>query len=139
MFRVIICNDNKPETDFIKELLAMEGYQVEVSQDIKELLHNIAFKSYQALILGVDIEGGKGGEIIPWIKAMDKELPIITIIEQDSLETQKKVRQQKVFYYFVRPINAEEMKTVMEGILLKSRNRKFVFQEGRLYRVCLNK
>src|SRR3990167_7311952 len=139
MFKILISNDDQMETAFLKGLLAEEGYQVEVSQGIKETLHNIAFKSYQALILGVDVEGRKGMEVIPSVRAVDKDIPIITIVGQDSIETQKKVREQKIFYYFVRPVNPQELKAVLERVFLKSKSKKFSFQDGRFYHLSLDK
>ena len=121
MPRILIYNKASKETEELAKVLTAEGYQVDISSSIKETLHEVAFENYQVLIFGMDIDMGteKGIEAISMINRVDKDLPIITITGQDSLERQRKVRKEKIFYYLVRPIDNNEVVEVVRKALLQ--------------------
>ena len=119
MPRILICNDLPRETKELSRVLTAEGYQVDISDSIKQTLHKVAFENYQVLIFGMDMGTAKGIETIAMINRIDKDLPIITITEQDSLERQREVRKEKIFYYLVRPIDKQEVVEVVREALLQ--------------------
>jgi len=53
------------------------------------------------------------------MKRIQPHLPIITITADASLETEKKVRPEDIFYYFVKSFDLEEMKKVVKSALSK--------------------
>ena len=74
-----------------------------------------------AVVLGV----GRGTlahlDMIPLIRAVRRELPVILIAEDASLELERRARQHKIFYYLVHPIEGSEVKAVLKDLL---RSRK---------------
>jgi len=61
--------------------------------------------------------GMSGLETIPLIKKVHPNLPIIVITADTSAQTERKIRAQGIFYYFVKPFNMEEMGQVVKSVL----------------------
>lgn len=59
MPRILICNDLPRETKELSRVLTAEGYQVDISDSIKQTLHKVAFENYQVLIFGIDMGTAK--------------------------------------------------------------------------------
>jgi len=98
----------------IEEMLFMENYQVEMVECASELLQKLLRKKFKALILGANIKGMDTLEMIPIVKLVDATLPIIVVADCPSLDTERRARMQNIFYYFVKPVDMDEMKAVLK-------------------------
>jgi len=121
MSDILVCNGDHPLSQYLVDLLSEEGHRVEVTQRGSEAIQKILSKKFKAVILGMDIEGMSGVEVISIINKIDKNLPIITIATDDSLEAERRVRGEKIFYYFIKPINGKEMRAVVRDAIRKKR------------------
>ena len=70
-----------------------------------------------ALVLGVGHDTLAHLDMIPLIRAVRRELPVILIAEDASLELERRARQHKIFYYLVHPIQRSEVRAVLEDLL----------------------
>jgi DNA-binding NtrC family response regulator len=119
MSDILVCIGDHPLNQYLANLLSGEGYRVEVTQRGSEAIHKILSKKFKAVILGMDIEGMSGEEVISIVNKIDTNLPIIAIAADDSLETARRIRSKKIFYYFIKPINDEEMRAVVRDAIRK--------------------
>jgi DNA-binding response OmpR family regulator len=119
MSRILICSSNPGLNDFLCDLLSVEGYEVEVTPTAKEGIEKILSKRFRVAIVGLEFEGMSGLEMISIIHKIDINIPVITISKNDSLETERLVRQERVFYYFLEPVDGAEMKAVVSYALKK--------------------
>ncbi len=62
-----------------------------------------------------------GLEMVSIIHKINAKIPVITISKDDSLETERRVRQERIFYYFPEPVDGDEMKAVIKDALKKYR------------------
>lgn len=119
MSRILICSSNPELNDFLCDLLTGEGYEVEATPGAKEGIERILSKRFRVAIVGLEIQGMSGLEMISIIHKIDTNIPVITISKDDSLETERLVRQERVFYYFLEPVNGDEMRAVVKDALKK--------------------
>jgi DNA-binding NtrC family response regulator len=119
MSDILICNGDVSFLRNIEEMLIMENYQVETTESASELLQKLLCQNFEALILGAKIKGMDMLEVIPIVKLVDAGLPIIAVADSPSLETERRARMQNIFYYFVNPINMDEMKAVLREAIKK--------------------
>lgn len=59
-------------------------------------------------------------DVIPMIRAVGKELPVIVVGEEDSLDLERRARQHTVFYYLVHPLDLKEVKAVLDDVLRRA-------------------
>ncbi len=62
-------------------------------------------------------------EVVPLIHAVRHELPVIVVAEDDSLELERSAREKGIFYYLVRPIEASEVRAVLQDLLRRAEGR----------------
>jgi DNA-binding response OmpR family regulator len=106
---ILICNSDAELNGQLKELFGALNYQLDFINKLTDAIKKILTCSYDVIILELDSDKEGGAETIPIINQIDSSLPIITITSEDSLETQRKVRKGKIFYYLVKPLSGEEI------------------------------
>ena len=118
MDRIIICHGDSSFNDLLCMVLSEEGYDVESVIDCNKALKRLLSAKFKILILGIRKDLQEFMEFIPLVKPIDKELALITIVDDDSIEIQKMIRKQKVFYHLVKSLNTDEIKDVVRDALL---------------------
>ena len=114
--KTVLFIDNEPE--LIESLtldLIKEGYKVESVIRLGDALEKIVNQTVALVIVEIDIS--TVFNIVSAIIKVNKTVPIITVTEDDSIETQIKVRQEGIFFYFVKPFTVEDMKVVIYSAL----------------------
>lgn len=111
---ILVCNSDADLNVQLSELLGAPDYRLDFISKVTEAIKKILTHKYDAVILELDADREGGVETIPIINQIDGSLPIITITSQDSLETQRRVRKGKIFYYLVKPIAGEEIKSALQ-------------------------
>jgi len=121
--RILICDHNGVEANRLGGLLVKEGYMVDVVNQISDVFLKVVSSSYHTVILAINLNINWEVESISLINQVKRDLPIIIIVEEDSVEFQRKIRKGKIFYYFVRPLNPEDVKAVVKGAILKAKRQ----------------
>jgi two-component system nitrogen regulation response regulator GlnG len=120
MLPILICNSDQKLNRYLSRLLAEEGYEVEETYDVMDAINRILTKRYRTLILELCTDGMDGIEALPIINKIDGRLPIVTITDDESLETQRSARRERIFYYFIKPIDSKEIIEVVRAAIHKS-------------------
>jgi DNA-binding NtrC family response regulator len=74
-----------------------------------------------AVVLGVSESSLQNLELISVIRAVRSSLPVIVIAATDSLEVERRARQESLFYYLLHPVTGREAKAVLADVLRYSR------------------
>ncbi len=69
-----------------------------------------------AVFLGVGAASAGYLDVIPVIRAVRCDLPIIVIGEEDSLELERSAREKSIFYYLLHPIEKTEVEAVLKDV-----------------------
>ena len=116
--KTILIIDNDMETrQRLSAELAKEGYNVETAQQLGEVLEKTLISRTSLIIVNLQTPGIPGCETISMIKKFNNSIPIITITNDNSIEMEKRVREEGVFFYFVKSFTIEDMKTVIKSAL----------------------
>ena len=92
-----------------------------VVDDPEEFARHAVSRRPLAVVLGVGRDTLAHLDMIPLIRAVRRDLPVILIAKDASLELERRARQHKIFYYLVHPIERTEVKAVVNDLL---RSRK---------------
>ena len=109
---ILVCNGKADLNKQLSDALGESHYRLDFIESTTEAIKKILAQCYDVVILELDMDAGV--ETISIINQIDSDVPIITITGLDSLETQRQVRKGKIFYYLVKPIADEEIKSVIE-------------------------
>jgi two-component system response regulator YesN len=118
-----------PETKSILFAISDEGMKGQVFEvlngiatysltwvgDSGDLLLKILDKDIDLAIIDENLAGMDGAKLIKIIKKSRPRIPLIIISSGDSKEELARVLEQGVFYFIIKPINAEELKEAVES------------------------
>jgi DNA-binding NtrC family response regulator len=125
--KIIVADGNKNSLEATHALFFKEGYHVEKALRLNDVFQCLQLEKIDVLILDVYMPEMKGYEAIPMIRGIDPHLPIIITAEENSLELESQVRQQRVFYYHVKSFGLEELKLAVENAIQKSSQKNPLF------------
>ncbi len=98
-------NDGKVMAHFLKSI----GYQVERGKNLSDALKQIMDFPFECIILDVDLREMKGYEAVSILKNIDPHTKIIMTTKKNSKRLEAKVREQDIFFYFIKSFGKEEL------------------------------
>lgn len=118
MTEILVCNDQE-DLFPLAALLCSEQHSVEEVYSATEAIQRILSKHFQVAIFSIPLRGIDTFEAISIVRQIAPHLPIIVLTGEDSIEIQRKVRQEKIFYYLLKPIDWEELREVVRAAVAR--------------------
>lgn len=119
---VILCDGNDAEAVQLEHLLAPH-YDLLLSSGPMEALKNLVSASFRSIVVGLQSSDPSFRELIPLVKKLRPKLPIIVIADGGSLEEQRSVQRQGIFYFVARPVVGEEILSALANAVEKGPDR----------------
>ena len=121
--KILICGEDSQTVEFIKNTLRNDPCSIQHYKDIENAIQHLSPGDYQALLLGLCREPEEGKldifSAIPILRKIDPALPVIAIACNDSLELEKKARVAGIFYYLIKPLEANEVRMSVNNAIKK--------------------
>ena len=116
MYKVLIADNDGASCAGLVQVLSKDDCQIEVVSQGEDLLKHVAGKEIDVLIVEVQLPDMPIWDIIPQVRQIDNDIPIISISEDNTLETSKRVRIEggPVFFYGIKPLDLGEMQLVVK-------------------------
>ena len=119
----ILCVADQPEdTSVLESTLTEAGHEVVVSTDRFLAIENLLSQEFGAVILCLGASGAMR-ELVPLICRLDRRVPVLTVAEEDSVETQREIRRSRVFYHLTQPVDADELRQAIREALARREAR----------------
>ena len=117
--RILIIDPDSKAVQERSTSLFDEGYDVEISEGIRDAAERIKDVKFDCVIVDVDLPDMKGYEVIPIIKAIDPEVQIIMTAAENTLELETEVRKQDIFFYYIKSFDPEELREAVQDVFKK--------------------
>ena len=117
--RILIADADEVNRNLLADFLSSRDLTVDTVSMGSELIQKIQSIPVDVLIVDIELKGMKGYEVIPIIKRIDPRLRIIVTSSNSSLELARKVREEGVFFYALKPLDFEEILTAVRDALKK--------------------
>jgi len=111
---LIIDPDAKARRD-LASYLKEENFLVETGRGLPEAIKMISQGCFGCLILDVDLPEMKGYEAVSVLKNLDPQLKIIMTTGRNSKRLEAKVREQDIFFYFIKSFGKDELKLAINN------------------------
>ena len=108
-----------PDPKFRQRLaisLRSEGYHPETSNCLTAAIQKMTEGCYQCVVMSVNLPEIDGYKAVSVIKKMDPEVNIIMTTERNTRQLEAKVREQNVYYYFLKSFGLDELKTAIKSL-----------------------
>jgi DNA-binding response OmpR family regulator len=99
--------------------LRSENYAVDTGSSLTDAIKMLSGNSISCLILDVDLPEMKGYEAVSILKNISPALKIIMTTKTNSRELEAKVREQDIFFYFIKSFSKDELKLAIHNALNK--------------------
>jgi DNA-binding response OmpR family regulator len=117
--RVLVLDGNPGAQAEIEQILANDGLAIDYCSRIVDAVRSLKEALYVAAVVDVGLTDTPWDQAVGILKAVDGKLPIILTAERNTRELEIKVREQDVFYYYIKSFDAEELRlAVLEALRL---------------------
>jgi len=115
MHNILIVEDEKPISDFIKLSLRAMGYECEQGYDGEAAANKILEKRYSLILLDIMLPKANGFELMEFIRPM--EIPVIFLTAKGSVQDKVKGFKLGADDYLTKPFQIEELQARIENVL----------------------
>ncbi len=117
--RILIIDADKKERKDLAAFLKLENYHVESGKGIPDAIKMLSQGCFHCLVMDVDLPEMKGYEAVSMLKGIDPSIKVIMTTKKNTRRLEAKVREQDVFYYFIKSFGRDELKMAINNALLK--------------------
>ncbi len=110
---VLLALNDDTETDFLKGMLARDGYRVFKAGNFLSLINKFERFNIHVLISDVDLPGFSMIAFLPFLRERYEEVKVIIIMKEYSPEVERALRPYKVMYVMPHPVNGDLLKSVL--------------------------
>ena len=121
--KVLIFSREQVDGDRLSTILGVDSYDIVWTDNGPETIVQALAGILDAVVIFVQKKGHRELEYIPCLNSIDDTLPVVVISDQDSLKFQREIRRHRVFYYLPQPVEADEIRSVMQDAIASSRKR----------------
>lgn len=112
--RVLVLSQRPPGVE-LAAVLDELGFQAEWSDSGAGVVCEAAGGDLAMCVISVSRQSETDLEYLPCLNQVDPWLPVIVVNDRDSLETQRKVRCHRVFFYLVEPLARDEVRGIIDA------------------------
>jgi two-component system, NtrC family, response regulator PilR len=113
MTSILVVDDERSMRDFLKILLAKEGYAVETAANGDEALQLLNKQIFHLVITDIKMDRMSGLELLNAIKEHNPALPVVMITAFASPDDAVFAMKNGAFDYISKPFNVDEIKSVI--------------------------
>ena len=111
---LIIDPDSKARRD-LANYLKDDDYYVETGRNLSEAIKKISEGFFNCLIMDVQLPEMKGYEAVSILKNLDPKIKIIMTTKKNSKKLEAKVREQDIFFFFIKSFGKDELKLAIKN------------------------
>lgn len=113
--RILIIDPNDTERTVMAAYLRSENFYVETGRGIQDALKKMSKRYYKCLIMDVQLPEMEGYEAISILKKIDPRIKVIMTTKKNTKSLEAKVREQDIFFYFIKSFGKEELKLAIQN------------------------
>jgi len=117
--KILIIDPDQNERMVTAAFLKSENYAVEAVNGLAPAIKKLSDNQYFCLLLDVDLPEMQGYDAVPILKNLDARMKIIMTSKNNSKELEAKVREQDIFFYFIKSFGKDELKMAIKNAFEK--------------------
>lgn len=117
--KILIIDPDSRDRKIMTSFLEKENYSVETGKGLPDAIKKISGGGFNCLIMDVNLPEMKGYEAVSIIKSIDPKIKIIMTTKKNTKSLEAKVREQDIFFYFIKSFGKEELKLAINNAFHK--------------------
>ena len=115
--RLLVVDDDPEMRELLVEVLTEEGYEVAEAPDGAHALIRLRAEEFGAIILDKNMPGLSGLDLLPGLRTICPETPVILITAFGDVSTYMEAMEKGAFEYVFKPFRMEELLRVLRRAL----------------------
>ena len=115
--RILIIDPDQDDRNVMATFLRQHNFSVETGKGLSDALKMVSEGCYDCLIMDVDLPEMKGFDAVSIFRSIDPKIKVIMTAKKNSMELETKVREQDIYYYFIKSFGKEELRLVINNAL----------------------
>jgi DNA-binding NtrC family response regulator len=121
---ILIVDDEAEIRESLQTLLELEGYEVETAANGEEGLSRLGEQPFDLVLLDLALPGRNGIELLPEIRALDAQLPIIIITAYGTVEDAVRAMQGGAGNFLQKPWDNEKLLADVRAAVARRRTEE---------------
>jgi CheY-like chemotaxis protein len=113
--RVLIIDSNSRERRGLVHCLEGESYSIDTGKNLFEAIKKVSEGGIDCLVMDTNLPEMKGYEAVPILKNLDPKLKIIMTTKKNTKALEAKVREQDIFFYYIKSFGKDELKMAIKN------------------------
>jgi DNA-binding NtrC family response regulator len=123
MVRILVIEDDEEMRSLLEDFLRDEGYEAESALNGFEGLRKLAQETFDLVLTDVRMPGLTGLDILPAIKRIRPEVPVMVITAFGSKEIHRRALERGASSYLEKPIRFAKLKALICQLVSPQRER----------------
>ncbi|HMA76223.1 MAG TPA: response regulator, partial [Candidatus Krumholzibacteriaceae bacterium] len=118
MKQIFIVDDDVAVTNYFKVMLAQTGiYETSVENDSRNVIDQLTEKSFDLILLDMDMPNISGMEILKEMKDRGINIPVIVLTGVNDVDLAVRSMKVGVFDYLIKPVDDDKLLEVINDAL----------------------
>jgi len=117
--KILIIEPDKEDRKSLFSFLQNKYHQVETATGLTDAIKKITSNHFHCVIMAVELPEMEGYEAVSIIKNIDSDAKVIMTTKKNTKGLEAKVREQDIFYYFIKSFGKEELKLAIKNAFSK--------------------
>jgi len=122
--RILVADDEADMLSMMRDVLEEEGHSVTAVPCGDDAIARIRESEYDLLLCDVMMPHGSGVDVLEWIKRQEKDLPVIMITGNATVESAIAAMKLGAWEYIQKPFDTTELLVLVRNALENSRLRR---------------
>lgn len=115
--KVLIIEDDEEMRSLLKDFVEEEGYDADSVERGTYAFRKLKTESFALIITDIRMPGSSGLDILPRLKRLQPETPIIVITAFGSEEVYRRAFERGATAYLEKPIHLHKLKTLIHELV----------------------
>ena len=116
---VLVVDDEKNILKVVSLTLRKNNYHVDTASSTEEAIEKFNDNSYSLIITDIKLPGKTGIDLLEYVKSKEPDVPVIMITAFGTIANAINAMKKGAFNYLTKPINPDELLTVMKEAIEK--------------------
>ena len=121
---VLVVDDEKNILKVVSMILKKNQYEVDTARSSEEAIDKFNQNTYDLVLTDLKLPEKSGIDLLEYIKSRDSGIPVIMITAFGTIENAINAMKKGAFNYLTKPVNPDELLTVMKEAIEKCELQK---------------
>jgi len=117
--RILIVEDDEEMRALLRDVIEEEGHETDSVNNGSEAFRKLVKQSFDLIITDIRMPGLTGLDILPGMRKLHPEVPIVVITAFGSEEIQRKALERGANAYLEKPIHFQKLRNLIQDMFSK--------------------